>query len=186
MVTWSVAANAASLPRVYRALIIDDWWHIDGFRAVAKAMSSQDNQAGEFFITNGHYPVLSAYTGLPGGLSLSFDGDRPRTYWIWYGDEATTTIELTPELESRLKYIVLVQSFSRIPPEFVLFSEELDHTWNEVDASMIRYVETQYRPVLHTNDAFGNVALFERGEPIAGADHYAKASPAMLLPYLGR
>lgn len=125
---------------IYSATLIDDWWHIDSFRDIGKNISKNDtpyyisdnkdlSRGGEFFITNAHYPVLEAYSGMKGAYYMGYSRDSLNLYWLGYKGSALGTYPLDYQDEQNASYIVIVDAYTDLDPRYVLYTSDLSFSW---------------------------------------------------------
>ncbi len=129
---------------VYSATLIDDWWHIDSLKEVGKYISNNntpyyltDNKdlhaGGEFFITNAHYPVLEAYSGIKGAFYMGNSPESVNLYWLGYKGNALGTFHLDAKSEQNATYIVLVDKYTKLDPKYVLYPTDLSFSYSMND-----------------------------------------------------
>ncbi|MCX9012534.1 MAG: glycosyltransferase family 39 protein [Candidatus Methanoperedens sp.] len=185
---------------VYSATLVDDWWYIDSLKDVGKYISNNntpyyitDNKdlraGGEFFITNAHYPVLEAYSGIKGAFYMGSSPESIYLYWLGYKNNALGTFPLDAGSEQNATYIVLVDKYTKIDPKDVLYTASISFSWytdgflNEYLANYYDYKEkftdkyniSSYVFKRHTNNTFTRTekpTIFI-GEP---ADNWTKSN----------
>ena len=129
---------------VYSATLIDDWWHIDSLKEVGKYISNNntpyyltDNKdlhaGGEFFITNAHYPVLEAYSGIKGAFYMGYTPGNINLFWLGYKNNALGTFPLEARSEQNATYIVIVDKYTDIDHKYVLYTTDLSFSYSMND-----------------------------------------------------
>jgi hypothetical protein len=126
---------------IYSATLIDDWWHIDSFKEVGKYISKNDTpyyisdnkdlgKGGEFFITNAHYPVLEAYSGMKGAFYMGYTRDNINLFWLGYKNNALGTYPLDPMDEKNATYMIIVDKYTMLNNKYVLYFTDLSYSWH--------------------------------------------------------
>jgi hypothetical protein len=129
---------------VYSATLIDDWWHIDSLKEAGKYISNNNtpyyltnnkdlHAGGEFFITNAHYPVLEAYSGIKGAFYMGNSPESVNLYWLGYQGNALGTFHLDAKSEQNATYIVLVDRYTKIDPRYVLYPADISFSYSMND-----------------------------------------------------
>jgi hypothetical protein len=129
---------------VYSATLVDDWWHIDSLKEAGKHISNNntpyymtDNKdlhaGGEFFITNAHYPVLEAYSGIKGAFYMGNSPENVYLYWLGYKGNALGTFPMDAGNEQNATYIVLVDKYTKLDPRYVLYPTDLSFSYSMND-----------------------------------------------------
>lgn len=129
---------------IYSATLVDDWWHIDSLREVAKYISNNNtpyyitdnkdlSRGGEFFITNAHYPVLEAYSGIKGAFYMGNSRENINLYWLGYKGNALGTFPLDSGDERNATYIVIVDKYTKLDPRYVLYPSDISFSWSTND-----------------------------------------------------
>lgn len=126
---------------IYSATLIDDWWHIDSLKDAGRYISNNatpyyltDNKdqskGGEFFITNAHYPVLEEYSGLKGAFYMGNSPQNVYLYWLGYKGNALGTFPLDGRSEQNATYIVLVDKYTKLDPEYILYPADISFSYS--------------------------------------------------------
>lgn len=129
---------------IYQATLIDDWWHIDSLKDAAEYISNNDtpyyvtdnkdlSKGGEFFITNAHYPVLEAYSGIKGAFYMGNSREGINLYWLGYKGNALGTFPLDSGDEQNATYIVIVDKYTKLDPRYVLYPSDISFSWSTND-----------------------------------------------------
>lgn len=129
---------------VYSATLIDDWWHIDSLKEVGKYISNNntpyyltDNKdlhaGGEFFITNAHYPVLEAYSGIKGAFYMGYTPGNIDLFWLGYKNNALGTFPLESRGEQNATYIVIVDKYTELDHKYVLYTTDISFSYSMND-----------------------------------------------------
>jgi hypothetical protein len=129
---------------IYSATLIDDWWHIDSLKDAGKYISKNDtpyyisddkdlSKGGEFFITNAHYPVLEAYSGMKGAFYMGNTLENINLFWLGYNNNALGIYPLDPMDEKNATYIVLVDKYTKLDSKYVLYFTDISYSWHTDD-----------------------------------------------------
>lgn len=129
---------------IHSAALIDDWWHIDSLKDAAGYISNNNtpyyitdnkdlSKGGEFFITNAHYTVLEAYSGIKGAFYMGNTQTNINLYWLGYKGSALGTFPLDSRNERNATYIVLVDKYTKIDPAYVLYTTDISFSWSMND-----------------------------------------------------
>ena len=129
---------------IYSATLIDDWWHIDSLKDAAKYIPNNNtpyyitdnkdlSKGGEFFITNAHYPVLEAYSGIKGAFYMGNSRESINLYWLGDEGNALGTFPLDSRDEQNATYIVIVDKYTKLDPKYVLYPSDISFSWSMND-----------------------------------------------------
>ena len=129
---------------IYSATLIDDWWHIDSLKDVGKYILKNDtpyyisddkdlSRGGEFFITNAHYPVLEAYSGMKGAFYMGNSLDNINLFWLGYKNNALGIYPLDSINEKNATYIIIVDKYTELDSKYVLYFTDISYSWHTDD-----------------------------------------------------
>jgi len=138
---------------IYSATLIDDWWHIDSLKDVGKYIMKNEtpyyisddkdlSRGGEFFITNAHYPVLEAYSGMKGSFYMGSTPDNINLFWLGYKHQALGIFPLNSMDEKNATYIIIVDEYTKLDSKYVLYFSDISYSWhtdNFLDEYLIYY-----------------------------------------------
>ncbi|MCZ7380548.1 MAG: hypothetical protein O8C64_03105 [Candidatus Methanoperedens sp.] len=130
--------------KIYSATLIDDWWHIDSLKDVGKYILKNDtpyyisddkdlSRGGEFFITNAHYPVLEAYSGMKGSFYMGNTPDNINLFWLGYNHQALGIFPLNSMDEKNATYIIIVDEYTKLDSKYVLYFTDISYSWHTDD-----------------------------------------------------
>lgn len=193
----SLDYKSVSNGSIYSATLIDDWWHIDSLKDVGKYILKNEtpyyisddkdlSKGGEFFITNAHYPILEAYSGMKGAFYMGSNKYNINLFWLGYNKNALGIYPLDSINEKNATYIILVDKYTKIDSKYVLYFTDISYSWHMddfLDEYLVYYEPTRkftskdgitsYVYKRNTNNTFAqmqNPSIFI-GEP---ADNWTK------------